>query len=91
MAISNSFPATHTNWNDLSFISKTLMRMFAAAPVWRFMSFREPPPELLDEVLACAWNRSSFCEQELRTHPEVTVAAIKKLVAEQLEASHLPG
>jgi hypothetical protein len=87
MTTTKSNVATHTNWDDLSPAAKALIRMCAASPVWRFTSFAEPPADCLEALLAAAWNRSRLGEPELRGNPEAVVAALKKLVTEQLQAN----
>lgn len=86
--VNNEFQSpTSTMWDDLSPVSKTLIRMFAAAPIWRLTDFEKPPVDCMEELLAAAWNRSSFREQDLRSRPEVVAAAVRELVAGQLRAN----
>lgn len=74
-------------WNTLSPAAKALIQMFATSPIWALTDFQKPPAELRDELLAAAWDRAGFREQELRDNPEVVVGTLKKMVAEQLRAN----
>lgn len=83
----NAIVCTRTNWKTLSPTTKALIEIFAASPIWGVTEFRKPPADLLNEILAAAWNRAGFCEDELRKNPETVVGALKKIVMEQLRTN----
>jgi hypothetical protein len=87
MSKNHSPVSARTDWNALSPATKALVQMFAASPIWRTTNFQEPPSDLLDALLAAAWDRAGFGEEELRKNPETVVGALKKLVIEQLQAN----
>jgi hypothetical protein len=87
MTNQNAGICTRTDWNALSSTSKFLIRMFAGSPVWALTDFKKPPQRVMDELLAAAWNRSGFGEDELRANPEVVVRALRKMVSEQLRSN----